>query len=221
MLAKLGIRNANWILHSLIELMLMDALWCTVAPLHFTGDRAAAEEAGICTGVAQVSLMSFIQPPLLVSHGFAVSVSGLGHVPNVLCVFLCALCSSETFKIVKQKWHRFFRTLYFSNHEPACHKRHHESRLHTGWRGQTTATRCVSSPYRSIMKRAWSRRHDLFQRQLLHGPDLSEFRRWNKETPKTQRSCCREVAKKHKTCEHQNYSSLNWLCSNFVELNVW
>ena len=42
--------------------------------------------------------MSFIQPPLLVSHGFAVSVSGLGH---VLCVFLCALCSSETFKIVQ------------------------------------------------------------------------------------------------------------------------
>ena len=103
---------------------------------------------------AQVSLMSFIQPPLLVSHGFAVSVSGLGH---VLCVVLCALCSSETFKIVQQKWHRFFRTLPFSNHEPARHKRHHESRLHTGWRGQQTAsvaTRCVSSQYRSIMKRA-------------------------------------------------------------------
>ena len=50
--------------------------------------------------------MSFIQPPLLVSHGFAVSVSGLGH---VLCVFLCALCSSETFKIVQQKMASHFQ----------------------------------------------------------------------------------------------------------------
>ena len=147
-----------------------------------------------------------------------------------LALDMCCVCSYVLYAQVKlsrlfsKKWHRFFRTLPFSNHEPARHERHHESRLHTGWRGQQTAsvaTRCVSSQYRSIMKRAWSRRHDLFQRQLLHGPDLSEFRRWNKEAPKTQRSCCREVAKKHGTCEHQNCNSLKWLCLNFVELNVW
>lgn len=36
---------------------------------------------------AQVSLMSFIQPPLLVSHGFAVSVSGPWTC--AVCVLMC------------------------------------------------------------------------------------------------------------------------------------
>ena len=127
-------------LHSLIELMLMDALWCTVAPLHCQEIEQLLKRQAF----AQVSLMSFIQPPLLYRMDLLFLLLAL----DICCVFLCALCSSQTFKMVKQKWHRFFRTLCFSNHEPARHKRHHESRLQTGWRGQQTASvarRCVSS----------------------------------------------------------------------------
>ncbi len=191
-------------------LELMDALWCTVAPL--SGDQAAAEEACICTSVAHV----FHSTSSFVSHGFDVSVSGLGH---VLWVSLCAFYAQVKLSRLLSKNGIAILGLHFSNHEPARHKRHHESWLHTDRLEGSADSFCIyttcvlSIPIHheaGMISSPW-----FVSAATVAWP----WPKWIGKLEKVQRSCYWEVAKKRKTCDHlrrifgQNYNDLNWLCS--------